>query len=307
MTRIRRPLGRLGLGLGLIAIVASGLALVQNRVLWGFWFARPSLAVELDNSIILHGVSGFDVLPSRVAVPSRATRERLIAAASKACSADNRDRESYCTWGRLLLQLTGRATPLEQVPEVDPALLQTIWTQYGAEGWQPRVEPRYPGSEYLGVAIHFRKFAQEHVILAYETLEIAGDRHAYAEALYRLGEPQPSLLRENRLFFEVAGAEGWETLLLAVVNLILIVPGAFVLTLAQRKVTRISLTALVLASLLLFGVAAWVLGVTWGPGTGQWRTVGVIWACLLGGSALVAIVVVGLRARRRASRPTVGA
>jgi hypothetical protein len=274
--------------MALIGTLSYALALVQNRALWGFWFNRPTLTEALQDATELLGVSGLRFDDMGLPVSSSATRSRLIELVPEVCNPANVDKGYYCLEHRLLLALMERFGELEQVSDVDPMVLSITWQRYRTEGWRPSTAPGYRGSPHIGLALHFRKGSQDYVILAYESSEIAGDRYAYGEALYRLTRPFPMLVREHRLFYEVAGAEAWGTPILTVINAILLTSGSLLVMLVRRQQGPIAKAVVfgvgamfLLAGLSLLGHTRW----TWGFEV----FVPLIWAFLLVVPALFAI------------------
>jgi len=204
----------------LVAMAAAALLLAvgENRLLWGYWISRPSLASELDgiDRLLAVSVLASDLNTGRV---SRKQRPDGLTAAQQPC----RPRTNECLEGSLLLQLAPQRLT-EKTPEVADDLVQQAWAQLKTDSPIRVGSPQYQrtGKPIAGLAIQFVKGDQESLLLAQRTSEISDDRFAYVESLYRANGGSLVPVRQVRYFFEVAGLEGIEWPILWPVNFVVL-------------------------------------------------------------------------------------
>ena len=221
-----------------LVAVALALALVQNWLMWGFLVSRPSLAGELDNVEAVLGLSMLRFSRGGVAALPIEESYARSAAAQAVKSFCYPESLNECREGRLMIRLEKGRGPIDQIPNVASLLLNEAWQELLAKGWVPRVrDARYcdSGAPTAGLAIHFRKAGRELLRLAYRTSEVANDRYAYSEALYRLTGSEPTLEKQVHFFLEIAGLERLEWPLLWPANFVLVVIGAVVIGAVRRR------------------------------------------------------------------------
>ncbi len=196
--------------LALISVLAGislGLAAMENRVLWGYWFSRPTLASALDGATSLRGFSMLDFRSgSATQVPDRLA---AAAAARRVCQPERNE----CREGRLVARAERVFGALDGIPEVDAAMLQASWKEVQSRGWLPQVrDPQYQASGVpkAGLALFFVKGNQDLLLLAYRTSEIANDRYAYSEVLQEVRPGNLRIVRQTQFSLDIAGLEGLE-------------------------------------------------------------------------------------------------
>jgi hypothetical protein len=209
------------LGKLLIWVCACGLlGLLQNRLLWGFWLHRPSLAAELRESSEILALSTFSFDEERLPVLSP-NRQEDLAWYKAFCGRESDQNE--CLEGAMIAELERKGLIAAHTSEISTTYLREVWSGLQGSLWRARVrEPRYrkTGAPARGLAIHYlTPGGEERMLLSWRTSEVANDRYAYAEALAGLKHGQPSLKRQIHFFFEVAGLEGLGWLQLTLLNL----------------------------------------------------------------------------------------
>lgn len=189
-----------------LAVVSGSLAAAQNKLLWGYWFTRPSLASELRGAEHVFGVSALVF----AGTPHVSQDRTVLETARRRC----RPVSNECLEGRLLLALDPHAAAAADVRD---DLLQQAWSRHVSRLPLPRAAARgYEASAHptAGIALNFRRGGRDYVALAYRTSEIANDRYVYSEVLYRLETDRLDDVRMERYFYEIAGIEGldWRVL-----------------------------------------------------------------------------------------------
>ena len=203
------------LGLGLM------LALVENRIFWGFFVSRPSLERELQKGDVLVAFSVLKFTPrptALVGAERNATADRV----ARICRLGLNE----CLEGQLVLRLERLGSRRDRAVDVGTPMLHAAWEELTGKGWLPRVrDPAYPGRPRSGLAILFRKPQDgEYLLVTYVTSEIANDHYAYSEALFRVSSSGAALVKQIHFFLDIAGIEGLEWPLLWPVNVILLLP-----------------------------------------------------------------------------------
>jgi hypothetical protein len=222
--------GRIALLLG----VGLLLGLIENRVLWGYFVSRPTLAGEIQQGDKLLAFSMLAFKPGPIILP-HSERAALSDDAASFC----RPPTNECREGSLVLQLRRLFGDTEITADVGESLLNTAWTELTRTGWLPKASsPAYKdtGLPVAGLAIHLRKPNNyEYLLLAYRTSEIGNDHYAYSEALFRLTESGPTLAKQVHFFLDIAGMEGLEWPILWPANVILLVPFWVVLSVDRLR------------------------------------------------------------------------
>ncbi len=191
----------------LLLIGASApLALGENKLVWGYWIQRPTIASSL---LGVDEVLGISSLPIGSAPQTALDRASLLKARGRCEPSSNE-----CLEGRLLPALGGREA---KAGEVRDSLLREAWAAELKERPLPLPkDPAYQSSarSVTGLGIRFRRGGGEYVALAYRTSEVANDRHIYSEALYRLSGRNLEPVRQERFLYEIAGLEAvdWRVL-----------------------------------------------------------------------------------------------
>jgi hypothetical protein len=181
-----------------VLIAVSGLlALSQNKLIWGYWIQRPSVASSLSEADEVLGISSLQ-LGSVAQVFDQAFFVKVRAR----CDPPSNE----CLEGKILLALGGREA---NAGEVRNALLQEIWSKEERERPLPiSRDPKFQRSAPVeGLGVHVRKRGEEYVALGYRSSEIANDRFIYSEALYKVSGGNIKRIRQERFFYEVAGLE----------------------------------------------------------------------------------------------------
>ena len=216
--------------IAVLGCVSLGLAVLQNWVLWGYWFSRPTLAEALEEGSVVRGFSMLDFRSGGVTqVPDRGTAAE---AARRVCQPERNE----CREGRLVARAERVFGALEGVPQVDSTILATAWAELKGRGWLPQVrDPQYreSGVPKAGLALLFVKGNQDLLLLAYRTSEIANDRYAYSEVLQEIGPGEVRIIQQTRFFLDIAGLEGLEWPILWPLNFI-VLSAIWVLTMRRR-------------------------------------------------------------------------
>jgi hypothetical protein len=157
-------------------------------------------------------------------------------------------RKSYChPWsnecrdGILLLRLEKRFGALDTIPGVDLGLVDAAWAALPATGWLPAVpEPPYrsTGLPLSGFAIAIRRASQDYLLLTFGTGQLANDRYAYSELLYRLDDGRLHLVKQIHYFLEIAGIEGLEWPVLWPLNAAVLLIGYHVFRRGRSQLSR---------------------------------------------------------------------
>lgn len=189
-----------------LVVISALFAVVQNKLLWGYWWQRPSMAHSLNGIDKLVGISS---LP-----PGSLSQGSSTPGATANALAPCRPVSNECLEGRLLLALDGHAT---EAAEMQPALLSQVWVKEEADRPLPLATDasiRTTVRPESGLGIHFFKGSEEYVLVAYRSSEAANDRYVYSEAMYRLTGGKLTLVDEDRFYYEVAGFESidWRVL-----------------------------------------------------------------------------------------------
>lgn len=215
----------------LVLILASGLLAVgENKLMWGYWVERPSVARSLGD---IDGVFGVSALPL-----GSAWQEPRGRASQRAERGYCRTPSNECPERRLLLALGGREAG---ITEVRDGLLGEVWSEETSRNPVPvPKDPAYERSArpVTGLAVHLRSEGREFVALAYRTSEVANDRYIYSEALYRLGQRGLELVRHERFSYEIAGFEAIDWRVLWALNLACLVACVSLAALIRRRTRR---------------------------------------------------------------------
>jgi hypothetical protein len=189
----------------IMAFTAATLSLLENRLLWGFWYTRPSLVENLKGMDELCGVSVLFFEPDlSIKLGPRSELDSMAQFCSRPIN--------ECIEGSLLVQLRRDKRPPQSVPEVNPEILDLAWEHMRSdilfrEGKDSR-HPAHSGHPVRGLAVHFRESGESYILLSYRTSEISEDRHMYLETLLRLpGNNKVVVVRSISFFFEIAGLE----------------------------------------------------------------------------------------------------
>jgi hypothetical protein len=209
----------------LATLVGLGLALVESRVLWGYWIVRPSLCRELDTAGRVVAFSMVDFWPEgewSVLAARRTARED----AERFCQPDSNE----CREGRLITCLRRREAEVDSLPELRQERY-SVPTPSQVRQWEPEPEDRtYQQSSrpVRGVVIHFMRNGDEWLLVGYRTSERANDSYAYGEVLYRIGDRGADLVRHVRFLLDIGGVEGLDWPVLWPANAVVILLGTLV-------------------------------------------------------------------------------
>lgn len=199
-----RGLERLMLGCTIALALASGSAIVENRLLWGFWLHRPTLAAVVDGSGSIDAVSAVR-FPPFAGTPTRWARRDWLVQTDSICRGAN----EACV-GEQIAERVSRALEKDAaLAEIDDVTLAILWESIrptesrgvgpagGALGWPLKGIVTALGGERAG-----RWF-----VLAYRTAEVANDRHAFVEALVEV-DGQRAFVRDQVVsYYDEAGLE----------------------------------------------------------------------------------------------------
>jgi hypothetical protein len=215
----------------LVLIAASALlALGQNKLMWGYWLQRPSIASSLGGVDEVLGISFLPLGSVSQLPPDRAS---LLKARGRCEPLSNE-----CLEGRLLQALDGRDG---NVGEVRDGLLREAWSKENRE--RPLPLPKDPTYQHSaqpvsGLGIHLRRGGEEYLALAYRTSEVANDRYVYSEALYRFSGGGLVPVRQERFFYEVAGLEAIDWRVLWPLNLVCLIACVTVAAFIRKRTRK---------------------------------------------------------------------
>ncbi|MGE0452400.1 MAG: hypothetical protein AB7O37_05610 [Vicinamibacteria bacterium] len=201
---------------GIVALVGLGLAVAENRALWGYWISRPSLCRELQAG---DPISGFSMLRFSPIGEVAGVMDRRAAheAASRFCEPETNE----CREGSLILCLKRQGVKLEAVPEVPLERYATVLLPSVVRQWEPEATDlayKQSSRPAHGVAIAFTRNSDQFLLIGYRTSEIANDSYAYGEILYRIEGDRAAVVRRVRFLLDIAGVEGLEWPLLWPLN-----------------------------------------------------------------------------------------
>ncbi len=210
----------------LVAILGAAFSFVETKLLWGYWFRRPTVASSVHDveQVLRVAAIPFD----RDA--STSERRQFLADARGRCTPVSNE----CLEGRLLLAI-GPYSPAS-VDSCDDEL-QAAWLLDRKQRPLPIPnDVRYQPSakRVAGIGVHFRERDGEYVALGYRTSEVSNDRYIYSEALYRVHGTSLDPVQRERFEYEVAGLEFADWLMFWFVNCVVLSLGAAV-ALAWQK------------------------------------------------------------------------
>lgn len=204
MHRIRMTLHRVTGGVLIVVALSFATAVLENRIIWGYYFVRSTLSSALDGSIKIVGLDAFDAVPE-TRVLFRLDRREAVSRARKRCQPQTDE----CLEGEILLKAI-RLSP--SAPPLATEFLQDVWGRIQTDGWQPRASGRYLQSSQVVtcVLVRFSRGTEQFILAAARTSEVANDRYALIESLFSVNGKAISLIKQTHYYFDVAGVEGLE-------------------------------------------------------------------------------------------------
>lgn len=172
----------------LLALVGFAAASLEQRLLWGYWLARPHIDLVRPDAVAAFSVftTGPDGSGYR-----RSDRMRVIARSAEQC----RGIDDNCLEGHLLRALGPLLTPA--TPEWTTAEFAATWSNLPAPHFQPREI----------VALRLSTDTTERAAFCYRSAELSNDRFTYGETLVSLEGPRPRIVHRTQSQFEIAGLE----------------------------------------------------------------------------------------------------
>lgn len=194
----------------LIVSIALLMSLGENYLMWGFVVSRPSLSGEVRGLDDLLGVSFVRFRADEIVLDANrrsVNLNDLVSEAKESCKKD----PYLCLEAKMIVELESVGANADDIPGVSEVVARAAWQVLATHGWLPTVAGKIRKDKLnRGLAIQYRKSGRELLLLAYDTNELADDTYAYSEALFDLSAPTPTLLRQVRFFYDIAGCEGVE-------------------------------------------------------------------------------------------------
>lgn len=253
-----------------VVLIAAAIAtsFVQGRILWGYWFSRPSLASMVRSPIEVTALSTFHDGTLEIAPPAD-LREQKVRVTESFCVTQS---ANECREGRLLVAIEDAGINVALLPQVESRLWSRLRSDVLARSTTSRHQ--YPDA---GVVISLRKPQGQFAIVARHVHIDGNDRYEYSERLYRLDNDDVRFVRGTRIWLEIGGLERLDWRWLAGVNVGAVTAGWLVFL--WRK-SRIYVSAVLLLS--ACGIAAGGLRVD-----EPWATVAALTLGLFSGPSFI--------------------
>jgi hypothetical protein len=224
----------------IVTAIAGALAVCEQRMLSGYWFAPDSIASRVHAEHVI-GFSSF--------VASESTARLELSTPPDPAGVCGGTLSAYtCDDGRHVAEIFSAAhEPLRPLRTVNPRLWQVVRTQLVRDVTRdPRLD-----SPATGVAIEFTRNGSTFIWVQYSTGEIQHDWHRRGEALYSVNADRCRLMDQTSYRYEVAGLEGISAWHLWLLNgILLTVGGAISLRATRNQLGRVQ------------RVATWIGGIT---------------------------------------------
>jgi len=207
---IRRPARVFLFAIAVICIIAFVTSIIASRLYWGYYFARPSLLLEVDEIANVKAI-----IPVKTAIDDSGSLRFVVNtdfSLSESISYAERD-AYYCLDARVLLYLKQKHL-LPAIPSQDLGDLSGFHSLISKTGLLAIPEEGYYDSVILsGVVIDAEDSASNRLVFAGVTgRQVSNDHYPYYEVLFR-DHPQNRMLtfsRGQRFFYDIAGIEGAE-------------------------------------------------------------------------------------------------
>lgn len=214
---------RFGFVVFYLILVSLVVGATWSKLLWGYWFKRSSVIVNLD------GANPTALSIYRSAWLADGDRNELLANAQRSCGADQcatsrgpwlpfRNHDAYYCLSECVFTLAFGSDEAFSLPQVDRTIANNVVGGLLPGALDSNSLCPGPGCIQSIALLEFQRSGVDYLAIAAELANDAldDDRREYREYLYQLTGPEAILVESNAVRYEIAGLEGFDWLSVAI-------------------------------------------------------------------------------------------